>query len=79
VRYSAPGAPVLEVAWDGFPQLGIWSRPGAGFLCIEPWRGYASPGEFDGEFAAKPGIFLVGPGGTVSAQYTVRVLPPEIG
>jgi galactose mutarotase-like enzyme len=78
VRYSAPGAPVLEVSWDGFLQLGLWSRPGAGFLCIEPWRGYASPASFDGEFRDKPGVFLVSPGGTVSAQYTVRVLPPEI-
>jgi galactose mutarotase-like enzyme len=79
VRYSAPGAPVLQVAWDGFPQLGVWTRPGAGFLCIEPWRGYASPEGFDGEFADKPGIFQVRPGGTVSAQYTVSVLPPDVG
>jgi galactose mutarotase-like enzyme len=77
VRYSAPGAPVLEVSWDGFPQLGLWSKPGAGFLCIEPWRGYASPEGFDDEFSRKPGGFLVSPGGTVSAQYTVRVLRPE--
>jgi galactose mutarotase-like enzyme len=75
VRYSAPGAPVLRVAWDGFPQLGVWSRPGAGFLCLEPWRGYASPAGFAGEFSLKPGVFLVRPGGTVSARYTVAVLP----
>jgi galactose mutarotase-like enzyme len=78
VRYAAPGAPVLEVSWDGFPQLGVWSKPGAGFLCIEPWRGFASPEGFDGEFTHKPGIFLVGPGATATAQYTVKVLPPEI-
>jgi galactose mutarotase-like enzyme len=78
VRYSAPGAPVLELAWDGFEQLGVWSRPGAGFLCLEPWRGYASPESFDGEFLDKPGIFLVAPGATVSAHYTVTVLPPDV-
>jgi galactose mutarotase-like enzyme len=78
VRFSAPGAPVLEVSWDGFTELGLWSKPGA-FLCIEPWRGYASPESFDGEFSDKPGIFLVRPGGTVTAQYKVKVLPPDIG
>lgn len=78
VRYSAPGSPVLELAWDGFPQLGVWSKPGAGFLCIEPWRGYASPETFDGEFTGKPGVFLVSPGGTASAHYTVKVLPPDV-
>jgi galactose mutarotase-like enzyme len=78
VRYSAPGAPVLQVGWDGFTELGVWTRPGAGFLCLEPWRGHASPAGFDGEFSAKPGVFLVRPGATVSAQYTVAVLPPDV-
>jgi galactose mutarotase-like enzyme len=75
VRYSAPGAPVLEVSWNGFQQLGLWSK--GAFLCIEPWRGYASPQGFDGEFRDKPGVFLVGPGATVSARYSVKLLPAE--
>jgi len=75
LRYSAPGSPVLEVSWEGFPQLGLWSRPGAGFVCIEPWRGYASPAAFNGEFNEKPGVFQVSAGATTSAAYTVRVLP----
>ena len=74
VRYRAKGGPTVEVAWDGFPQLGVWTRPGAGFLCIEPWRGYASPADFDGEFKDKPGIFQVSPGATATASYTVRIL-----
>ena len=74
VRYVAKGGPTVEVAWDGFPQLGVWTRPGAGFLCIEPWRGYASPAEFEGEFKDKPGVFQVSPGATVTASYTVRIL-----
>jgi galactose mutarotase-like enzyme len=78
VRYSAPGAPVIEFAWDGFEQLGVWTKPGAGFLCLEPWRGFASPEGFDGELADKPGILRVSPGATVTAQYSVKVLPPDI-
>lgn len=35
VRYTAPGAPAVEVAWDGFRQLGLWSREGGDFLCID--------------------------------------------
>jgi galactose mutarotase-like enzyme len=78
VRYSAPRAPIVEVSWDGFPQLGVWSKPGAEFLCLEPWRGYPSPAGFQGEFRDKPGIFLVSPGATVSASYTVRILPSDM-
>jgi galactose mutarotase-like enzyme len=67
LRYAAPGTPVITFAWDGFPQLGIWSKPsGAPFLCIEPWHGYASPIDFDGEFADKPGVMHIAAGATRS-------------
>jgi len=67
LRYQAPGAPTLTFAWEGFPQLGIWSKPsGAAFLCIEPWHGYASPVDFDGEFSDKPGVMLIAVGETRS-------------
>jgi galactose mutarotase-like enzyme len=64
VRYTAPGAEVIEVSWDGFEQLGIWTRmmgddSCADFLCIEPWHGIASPADFDGEFRDKPGLMLI--------------------
>ena len=61
VRYTAPGAPAVELAWEGFRQLGIWSREGGNFLCIEPWYGTASPPDFDGEFSDKPGLMLIPP------------------
>jgi galactose mutarotase-like enzyme len=62
VRYTAPGASAVEVSWDGFHQLGIWSRDGGDFLCIEPWSGTASPADFDGEFRDKPDLMLIPPG-----------------
>jgi len=62
LRYTAPGAPVIEIAWQGFQELGIWSRPGGDFVCIEPWHGMASPTDFDGEFRDKPGLMLIPPG-----------------
>lgn len=67
VRYTAPGGEVIEVSWDGFTQLGLWSRMTGNescgdFLCIEPWHGTASPVGFDGEFMDKPGLMLIPPG-----------------
>lgn len=53
----------LRVAWSGFGDLGLWSKPsGADFLCIEPWSGTASPFGWQGEFAMKPGIIVLPPG-----------------
>lgn len=62
VRFTAPGAEVIEVSWEGFKHLGIWMRPGGNFLCIEPWHGTHSPAGFDGEFRDKPGLLLIPPG-----------------
>jgi len=73
IRYEAPGSPVVEMAWDGFPHLGIWSKPGAGFICIEPWQGVASPLGFLGELSQKPGIILVPPGETRRFAYQIAV------
>jgi len=62
LRYQGEGGPSIEMAWDGFRELGIWSKPGgAPFLCIEPWRGYASPIGFNGEFTDKPGLMHIAP------------------
>ena len=77
LRYTAPGAPVIELAWDGFPQLGIWSTPmGADFLCIEPWHGTASPAGFDGDISDKPGMMLILPGDCRTATHSVRITHP---
>jgi galactose mutarotase-like enzyme len=62
VRFTAPGAEAIEVAWEGFSELGIWMRPGGEFLCIEPWHGTHSPVGFDGAFRDKPGLLLIPPG-----------------
>jgi galactose mutarotase-like enzyme len=75
LRYLAPGAPGLELSWEGFQKLGLWTKPGGGFLCIEPWAGTASPAGFDGEFTQKPGVFSVEPGGRRLFSWSVKVLP----
>ncbi|MET4798222.1 aldose 1-epimerase family protein [Bradyrhizobium sp. LB11.1] len=76
VRYAAgQGAgPWLKMSWRGFRELGVWSKPtGAPFLCIEPWRGYASPKEFDGEFSDKPGLMHIAPGAAEELSYRIEV------
>ncbi len=71
LRYGVPGAAGLRIGWSGFRQLGIWSKPGAAFLCIEPWCGLSSPEDFTGEFASKPHLLLIPPGAEMRAAWTV--------
>lgn len=73
VRYGAPGAPTIEVSWEGFSQLGIWQRPGADFLCIEPWAGHASPVGFEGDIMDKPGMMRIVPGEKRVLTHRIRV------
>jgi galactose mutarotase-like enzyme len=74
VRFAAAQGPAIEVSWRGFRELGIWSKPGgAPFLCIEPWHGFASPADFDGAFADKPGLMHIAPGARQSMSYRIRV------
>jgi galactose mutarotase-like enzyme len=73
LRYTAPGAAAVELTWDGFPQLGIWSRAGGDFLCIEPWHGMASPADFDGEFTDKPGLMLIPPSERRTLSLRIRL------
>lgn len=73
LRFEAEGGPSIEVAWEGFPHLGIWAKPdpAPSFLCIEPWQGFASPADWEGEVADKPGIAVLAPGETRRWSYTV--------
>ena len=80
LRYEAPGTGLaLEVAWHGMTALGIWSKPGAAFLCIEPWHGLASPAGFDGAFADKPHLMHLKPGADVRLGWSVRLDVPGQG
>jgi galactose mutarotase-like enzyme len=74
VRYQAARGPSIKVAWDGFQELGIWSKPGsAAFICIEPWRGFASPEAFAGEFIHKPGLMHIAPAVTRRLAYRIGI------
>jgi galactose mutarotase-like enzyme len=54
LRYHAPGAPVLDFKFENLPNLGIWQKPGAPFLCIEPWHGMAALKGAGPEIAERP-------------------------
>jgi galactose mutarotase-like enzyme len=56
------------------PYLGVWSKPAAQFICIEPWHGVTDPVGFSGDFTAKPGVFVVAPGAAFASAMAITVL-----
>lgn len=77
VRYGADAGAQLRIDFPEAPQLGIWTRPGARFVCIEPWWGHADPIGFDGEIWDKPGILRIAPGDarTFAMAVTLEAAP----
>jgi galactose mutarotase-like enzyme len=63
----------VRVSFPEMPHLGIWTKPGAGFICIEPWQGYASPEGFDGELVGKPGMVPIAPAATRRFEMSMGV------
>lgn len=68
------GERTISVAWRNLPDLGLWSKPGAPFLCIEPWAGFNDPAGFDGMIADKPGIVMLPPDTEWAASMTIEPL-----
>jgi len=63
----------LTVEFPGFPHLGIWAKPGAPFVCIEPWYGYADTEQLYGDITNKPGIQLLPAGETFTWTHRVSI------
>jgi galactose mutarotase-like enzyme len=62
LTYGGETGPRIRVGYPDARYLGLWTKPGAGFICIEPWQGSADEVGFSGDFAAKPGVFTLAPG-----------------
>ncbi|WP_294394036.1 aldose 1-epimerase family protein [uncultured Sphingomonas sp.] len=71
VRYGVAGGRQLEVRFPDMPLLGIWTKPGAGYLCIEPWQGIADPAGYAGQFRDKPGVVEVAAGS--AGRFTMEI------
>ncbi len=64
----------IEIAFKGFPFLGIWSKPGpAPFVCIEPWCGVASRVGESGLLQEKEGIQQLGPKQSFERTFFITV------
>lgn len=61
----------ITVEFADFPNLGIWSKQGAPFVCIEPWHGLPEPTVPYGSFRNKPGLIPVAPGDSFRCSYSI--------
>jgi galactose mutarotase-like enzyme len=74
VTYGADRGPRIRVGFPDAPYLGLWTKPQANFVCIEPWHGVADLEGFSGDFTAKAGVFMVAPGAAVPITITISLI-----
>ena len=67
------GSHRLRIGFAGYPYLGIWKKPQAPFICIEPWYGLADFEPHTGELENKEGIQLLEPGKTFEAAWHIKI------
>ncbi|SEJ33032.1 Galactose mutarotase [Dyadobacter koreensis] len=70
---SKKSSQVLHVEYSDFPYLGIWAKPNAHFVCIEPWLGIAETADSDQNFETKEGILKLDAGNTFKASYSIEI------
>ncbi len=66
--------PFLKVHFSAFPNLGIWTKVNAPFICIEPWFGYSDSNESSGNLSEKEAILKLASKATFQSNFTIEIL-----
>lgn len=64
----------IRVDFEGMDVLMLWTKPGAGYICIEPWTNAPDYVDADMNIEHKPGVIRLEPGQTAVRSHTITVL-----
>ncbi|WP_417886114.1 aldose 1-epimerase family protein [Zunongwangia sp.] len=64
---------ILSVSYKDFKNLGVWAKPGAPYVCIEPWLGIADVEGTNQNIETKEGIITLGSEKDFSASYKISI------
>ena len=64
----------IEFTFGKCPFLGIWAKPGAPYVCIEPWYGVNDGREVKNDISEKRGIEHLGEGETFEFAWTAEII-----
>ena len=73
VRIADPDKkPYVSLYCDGFPYVGIWSKPEGPFVCLEPWLGRTDDDGFSGTIEEKTGEQKLAGGHSCTVSYSLE-------
>ena len=68
------GGKKLVMDYAGFPHLGIWSVPGAKYVCLEPWIGCADAVNQEPDFFGKDSVIVLEVGESHSCSFSISLI-----
>lgn len=66
--------PYVQVEFEDFPSLGIWTKDQAPFVCIEPWFGYSDTADNSGDLFKKEGILILDADQSFHSKFSVKIV-----
>ncbi|WP_459209820.1 aldose 1-epimerase family protein [Aquimarina rhabdastrellae] len=70
---SKKSGKVLSMNFEDFSFLGLWAKPNAPYICIEPWLGIADHEEHNQNLNDKKGILTLPPKTSSAATYSITI------
>lgn len=74
LTYGAETGPKLHFRFENLPNLALWQKPGAPYICVEPWHGMAALHGAGPEISARPYSQTLPAGETATFAFSVEVL-----
>lgn len=71
---TTEGKSLLKMTFGSVPFVGLWAKPGAPFVCIEPWHGIGDDQNVSGKIEEKPFINRLPIGETFKFEYSIKIL-----
>lgn len=65
--------PILKINFKNFPNLGIWTKSKAPFICIEPWFGYSDTNNNSGDIVEKEGIIILKANEIFDCEFSIEI------
>jgi galactose mutarotase-like enzyme len=69
------GGKRLQMDYEGFAHFGIWSVPGADYVCLEPWIGCADMHDQPKDFFKKDSLIVLKPEERFEASFVTSIKP----
>ncbi|KPF46489.1 aldose 1-epimerase family protein [Rhizobium sp. AAP43] len=73
LRFGTDGGPTLHFTFENLPNIALWQKPGAPFLCVEPWHGMAAHAGGTAELVERPYTVALAAGDAMRFGFTVQI------